>query len=68
MSTDVIYLAALFLINVSNVVVFWFSYCFEGIHREVALQCPLLVKAISVATVAALTSLGNTPPPSSSSS
>jgi len=38
-----------------------FSHCFEGVHREVALRHPLLLKAISVVNVAALISLENTP-------
>jgi hypothetical protein len=39
-----------------------FSHCFsEGVHREESLQRTLLLKAISVANVAALSSLGKTP-------
>lgn len=41
-------------------VVGWFSYCFEGLHREVASE-RLLLNAISVARVAALVSYGKTP-------
>jgi uncharacterized metal-binding protein len=42
----------------------WFPYCFEGVHRELALQRPLLsliLKAIAVANLAALISSAKTP-------
>jgi hypothetical protein len=47
--------------SMSRILWVWFSHCFEGVHREVALQHPLLLKAISVVNVAALISLENTP-------
>jgi hypothetical protein len=37
-----------------------FSYSFEGVHSGVALQHPLLLKAISVINATALISLGDT--------